>query len=223
MAKKYNSSKDLIVLFTLIVAFVTFITTFLVKVNKYKLWKSFVLSTSLLVLVNHIAYNRFLFLEPSWFIYFFVITMIYYGVFWNNKFTFKDTHLNEEFWQERQWWWTLDGWQFEQEVARIFRLHGYKANVTKGSGDGGVDIIVKKDGKTFIIQCKHYKNPLGPEAMRALWGCKEDFNADKVIMVASSGLSKGSLEYVSNKSNYLVLNLDDIIRMVKLAPKLDKK
>lgn len=217
MAKKYNSSKDLIVLFTLIVAFITFITTFLVKVNKYKLWRSFLISTSLLAVINYIAYNMFLFFESYWFIYFFVITLIYYGVFWNNKFTFKDTHLNEEIWHERQWWWTLDGWQFEQEVARVFRLHGYKANVTKGSGDGGVDIILKKDGKTLIVQCKHYQNPLGPEAVRALWGCKDDFKAEKVIMVASSGLTQASREFVNNKPEYLVLNLDDIIKMANLA------
>ena len=60
MAKKYNSSKDLIVLFTLIVAFITFITTFLVKVNKYKLWRSFVLSTSLLV-----KYVKYLFIQDD--------------------------------------------------------------------------------------------------------------------------------------------------------------
>ena len=72
-------------------------------------------------------------------------------------------------------------------------------------------------------QYKHYQNPLGPEAVRALWGCKDDFKAEKVIMVASSGLTQASRDFVNNKPEYLVLNLDDIIRMANLASIQDLK
>ena len=71
--------------------------------------------------------------------------IIYFCYWWHKKFSYADTRLNSSNWQQRAWWWTLDGWQFEHEVARVFRLNGYKASVTKGSGDGGVDIILKKD------------------------------------------------------------------------------
>ena len=92
-------------------------------------------------------------------------------------------------------------------------MNGYSAKVTKGSGDGGVDIILKKDGRTSIVQCKHYKNPVPPEPIRALWGCKDDFNADEVILVASSGITDMGARFVQNKPNFKVLNLDDLIIM----------
>lgn len=139
--------------------------------------------------------------------------VIYFCYWWHKKFSYADTRLNSAYWQQRQWWWTLDGWQFEHEVARVFRLNGFKATVTKGSGDGGVDIILKKDGYIAIVQCKHHQYPLPPEPVRALWGIKDDWGADEVIMVASSGLTAGSIDFVQNKPNYKVLNLDDIIRM----------
>ena len=139
--------------------------------------------------------------------------IIYFCYWWHKKFSYADTRLNSSNWQQRAWWWTLDGWQFEHEVARVFRLNGYKATVTKGSGDGGVDIILKKDGYNAIVQCKHHQNPLSPEPVRALWGIKDDWEADEVIMVASNGLTSSSIEFVRNKPNYKVLNLDDIIRM----------
>ena len=139
--------------------------------------------------------------------------IIYFCCWWHKKFSYADTRLNSSNWQQRAWWWTLDGWQFEHEVARVFRLNGYKASVTKGSGDGGVDIILKKDGYKAIVQCKHHQYPLSPEPVRALWGIKDDWGADEVIMVASSGLTSSSIEFVRNKPNYKVLNLDDIIRM----------
>ena len=139
--------------------------------------------------------------------------IIYFCYWWHKKFSYADTRLNSSNWQQQAWWWTLDGWQFEHEVARVFRLNGFKATVTKGSGDGGVDIILKKDGYKAIVQCKHHQYPLSPEPVRALWGIKGDWGADEVIMVASSGLTSSSIEFVRNKPNYKVLNLDDIIRM----------
>lgn len=139
---------------------------------------------------------------------------------WHNKLSYIDTRLNASMWRERAWWWTLDGWQFENEVAKVFRLHGYKATVTKGSGDGGVDIILKKDGYCAIVQCKHYQNPVPPEPIRALWGCKDDFNADEVILVASSGITDMGAKFVQNKPAFKVLNLDDIIRMSQQAKSL---
>ena len=139
--------------------------------------------------------------------------VIYFCYWWNGKFNYADTRINSSNWQQQAWWWTLDGWEFEQEVARVFRLNGYNATVTKGSGDGGVDIILKKENYKAIVQCKHHHNPLSPEPVRALWGIKDDWGADEVIMVASSGLTSASAEFVRNKPNYKVLNLDDIIRM----------
>jgi len=34
---------------------------------------------------------------------------------------------------------------------------GYSVEVTGGSSDGGVDLVVKKDGKTSLVQCKNYR------------------------------------------------------------------
>ena len=217
MARNRNNNADLIAIIIFILTSLVFAYRFLISVNRYKKWNEFIISTGIFALINFCSYYLEQFIGHNFFLISLGVTFTGYCAYWYNEFSFADTRLNASLWQERQWWWTLDGWQFEQEVARVFRLHGYKATVTKGSGDGGIDIILKKDGKTFIVQCKHYQNPLGPEPVRALWGCKDDFNADKVIMVASSGLTQASSEFVNNKENYLVLNLDDVIRMAKLA------
>ena len=129
------------------------------------------------------------------------------------QFSPSQLKRNSSYWAEQAWWWGLDGWQFEEEVAKIFILNGYKATVTKGSGDGGVDIIVEREGYKAIVQCKHYRNPVPPEPIRALWGCKDDFQADEVILVASSGITQSGADFISNKPNFRVLNLDDVIAM----------
>ena len=65
--------------------------------------------------------------------------------------------------------------------------------------------------RAVIVQCKHYRNPVPPEPIRALWGCKDDFGANEVILVASSGITQSGADFISNKPNFKVLNLDDII------------
>lgn len=204
------STRDIIIFITTVIAIITAVIKFLGEVNRLGLWKEFFIATAILAGSNYISYNLG---NSDIFLVTLIITLIAYCIFWNYKFSYKSTRLNAALWKERQWWWTLDGWQFEQEVANVFRINGYNAKVTKGSGDGGVDIILKKDGRTSIVQCKHYQNPVPPEPIRALWGCKDDFGADEVILVASSGITDMGARFVQNKPNFKVLNLDDIIIM----------
>lgn len=126
------------------------------------------------------------------------------------KITCEKVNLN---WANKEWWWSLDGWEFEEEVARIFRLNGYKAKVTKKTGDGGIDIIMYKDNNKYAVQCKHYKNQVPVETMRALNGVKQDFGADILVMVASSGVTKAGHEFTESKPYIKVYTLDDIIQM----------
>ena len=50
----------------------------------------------------------------------------------------------------------MDGYQFEEQCAIILkRKHFSKIEVTKSSGDQGVDIIAYKHRKKYGIQCKY--------------------------------------------------------------------
>ena len=60
-----------------------------------------------------------------------------------------------------------------EEAARVFRLNGYKAKVTKKTGDGGIDILMYKNGKKIIAQSKHYTKPVGVSVARELNGIKD--------------------------------------------------
>ena len=204
---------------TTIIAVIFFAFRFLKEVHRLNLWKELALSSLIaflyLVIIAGIAQSSE---EVAGF--FVLAGFIYYCIWWHKKFSYADIRINSSNWQQQAWWWTLDGWQFEHEVARVFRLNGYKATVTKGSGDGGVDIILKKVGYKAIVQCKHHQSPLSPEPVRALWGCKDDFGADEVILVASSGITQAGADFISNKPNFKVLNLDDIIRMSQMPEQI---
>lgn len=57
---------------------------------------------------------------------------------------------------------SMEGHEFEHFVADLLRKMDYqKVEVTRGSGDQGVDILAVKDDVRYAIQCKCYTSDLG--------------------------------------------------------------
>lgn len=231
MSRRSNDYRSFYELIILLITIIGGTIKFLSEVNKRGLWKECVLSVGALFLLNSVLYQLsvqeaipFKVFGWSCLISFIAFCVYWSGLFNNSpysQFSKGSLRRNSSNWSAQAWWWNLDGWQFEEEVAKLFILYGYKATVTKGSKDGGVDIIIEKEGYRGIIQCKHYRNPVPPEPIRALWGCKDDFEADEVILVASNGVTQSGADFVSNKPNFKVLNLDDIITMSKQAESME--
>lgn len=61
--------------------------------------------------------------------------------------------------------------EFEHFVADIYRLLGYRVEVSKASGDGGVDVIASSSSECLLIQAKHYQGTrIGVQIVRELYG-----------------------------------------------------
>ena len=62
--------------------------------------------------------------------------------------------------------------EFERLVGEAFRQRGYVVSGFGGTGpDGGVDLALVKDGKRFLVQCKHWrKEQVGVTVVRELNG-----------------------------------------------------
>lgn len=72
----------------------------------------------------------------------------------------------------------MEGHDFEYYCAELLTNSGFReVEVTKGSGDFGIDILAQKDGITYGIQCKCYAAPVGVAAImqayagRDYYGC----------------------------------------------------
>ena len=67
----------------------------------------------------------------------------------------------------------MEGHDFEYFCAQLLEKYGFlEVEVTRGSGDFGVDILAEKDGVSYAIQCKHYHSPVGVEAVLKTYGGK---------------------------------------------------
>jgi restriction system protein len=64
----------------------------------------------------------------------------------------------------------LGRWEFERALCELLNEHGWNAVVTKGSGDEGVDIVLKTSARTVLVQCKAHDKKIGPAPIRELYG-----------------------------------------------------
>lgn len=67
---------------------------------------------------------------------------------------------------------SIDWFQFEKVVAVVYRKLGYSVRQRGGANpDGGIDLIIEKDGSRTAVQCKHWRSrKVGVRAVRELFG-----------------------------------------------------
>jgi restriction system protein len=84
----------------------------------------------------------------------------------------------------------LTPYEFEDRIAMLLKDNGWaKVKVTGGSGDQGVDITAEKDGETWVIQCKRYKDAIAPGIVREMVGTKRLHQADRAVLATTSSFT----------------------------------
>lgn len=71
----------------------------------------------------------------------------------------------------------MEGHDFEYFCAELLRKNGFlDVEVTKGSGDYGIDVLAEKDGVTYAIQCKCYAAPVGVKAVQEAYAGRDYYD-----------------------------------------------
>ena len=71
----------------------------------------------------------------------------------------------------------MEGHDFEYFCAELLEKRGFiDVEVTRGSGDYGVDILAEKEGVTYAIQCKRYSAPVGVEAVQQVYAGRDYYD-----------------------------------------------
>lgn len=71
----------------------------------------------------------------------------------------------------------MEGHEFEYFCADLLKNRGFvDVEVTRGSGDYGIDILAGKDGVTYAIQCKRYSTPVGVKAIQEAYAGRDYYD-----------------------------------------------
>lgn len=84
---------------------------------------------------------------------------------------------------------SIDWFQFEKLVALVYRKLGYTVARRGGANpDGGIDLVIEKDGQRSAVQCKQWKSwNVGVKAVREFLGALTDAGISKGIFITLCG------------------------------------
>lgn len=115
------------------------------------------------------------------------------------------------------------GWrQFELLAGEAFRRQGYVVEETGlGGADGGIDLILRRDGRCTLVQCKQWRRYRVPvSVVREMYGLLAHHRADAVLVVAMGSFTTDARRFAAGKPIELIGGeaLLRMIRAVQAAP-----
>ena len=97
-----------------------------------------------------------------------------------------------------------DGIDFEHWCAQKLSADGWEVNVSKASGDQGVDILAKFDSSSVAIQCKRFSKPIGNKAVQEVFAGAKNLNVDIACVIGTGGFTRSARELASTTGVFLV-------------------
>jgi restriction system protein len=110
---------------------------------------------------------------------------------------------------------TMDGFEFEEYVGELLlNLDYINVEVTKKTGDGGVDILaIDQQGNKVAVQCKRLNSKVGNSAIQEIYLGKKLHNCSRAVVITNSYFTKPSIE-ASVKSNVELWDRDRLIEEI---------
>src|SRR5688500_18930061 len=86
-------------------------------------------------------------------------------------------------------------------VGKALRRQGYSIEATGLVGaDGGIDLILRKNGRTELVQCKQWRREqINVSVVREMWGLVHHHRADAVKIVAVGEFTRDAVTFAQDK------------------------
>lgn len=89
----------------------------------------------------------------------------------------------------------MEGHDFEYWCAALLEKCGYtNVEVTKGSGDQGVDVVATKDEIRYAVQCKCYSSKLGNKPVQEVFAGKQMYGCQIGVVMTNNTFTQGAVE-----------------------------
>ena len=113
----------------------------------------------------------------------------------------------------------MDGLQYEIFIQSYFLDLGFDAQITKTSGDQGVDVVVEIDSRKIAIQCKHYNSSkIGNDSVQQVYSAKEFFDFDVAAVITNNEFTKHAKQLAEKLKVHLLHHdeLDHFVDKIRL-------
>jgi restriction system protein len=102
--------------------------------------------------------------------------------------------------------------EFEFFCAKLFELQGYRAKVTKATGDGGKDVILWKGNNKYYVECKHFNRngKVSRPIANKLYGTMCADGVHKGFIVTTGSCTKECREWC-RKTGIKIISHDELV------------
>lgn len=109
----------------------------------------------------------------------------------------------------------MEGHDFEYWCADLLKKNGFQnVEVTKGSGDQGVDVLAEKDGIKYAVQCKCYSKDLGNTPVQEVESGRVFYGCHVGAVMTNRYFTQGARD-LAQKTGTLLWDRDHISRLLK--------
>ncbi len=89
----------------------------------------------------------------------------------------------------------MDGLDFEYYCADLLAENGFvDVQVTRSSGDYGIDILAEKEGVTYAIQCKCYTGLVGVKAVQEAYAGRDYYDRMVGAVLTNQYFTKSAVQ-----------------------------
>lgn len=112
-----------------------------------------------------------------------------------------------------------DGEAFEYFCADLLRANGFtNVELTKKTGDLGVDILAEKEQITYAVQCKCHASNIGNQAVRDVYSGKECYHCMIGAVMTNRFFTKAAVR-LATEHNILLWDREYLFQLIKNAEK----
>ena len=104
----------------------------------------------------------------------------------------------------------MEGHDFEYYCAELLSNNGFiDVEVTKGSGDYGVDILAEREGVSYAFQCKCYDKSIGVKAIQEVYAGRDFYGRMVGVVMTNQYFTQPAVE-MARKLNIMLWDRDYI-------------
>ena len=116
----------------------------------------------------------------------------------------------------------LTGEEFEQYVAQVLRDNGFRdVELTRASGDQGVDILAVRGGRRYAIQCKNYAGAVGNAAVQEAYAGAQFYGCEAAAVVCPGEFTRAARE-LAQSTGVRLWDGEQLTRMMKRSGRRPK-
>jgi len=107
----------------------------------------------------------------------------------------------------------MDGVEFEKFLKRLFIYKGYTVSETARTGDFGADLLLKKDGRTIVVQAKRYTSNVGSKALQEIYSARHHYKADDMMVVCNTHFTKQA-QIMADEQHIELIDREELVGMI---------